>query len=52
LLYYISLKLANKTTNNIKLANKKLREYNYNVAHELKTPLSVIKSDLELLEIL
>ena len=51
LLYYISLKLAYKTTKNIKIANKKLREYNYNVAHELKTPLSVIKSDLELLEI-
>jgi len=52
LLYYISLKLAYKTTENIKIANKKLREYNYNVAHELKTPLSVIKSDLELLEML
>ena len=52
LLYFLSLKLAYKTTKNIKIANKKLREYNYNVAHELKTPLSVIKSDLELLEML
>jgi len=52
ILYFISLKLAYKTTKNIKIANKKLREYNYNVAHELKTPLSVIKSDLELLEML
>ncbi len=52
LLYYISLKLAYKTTESIREANKKLKEYNYNVAHELKTPLSVIKSDLELLEVL
>ncbi len=51
ILYFISLKLAYKTTKNIKLANKKLQEYNYNVAHELKTPLSVIKSDLELLSL-
>jgi len=50
ILYFFSLRLAYKTTKNIRKANKKLKEYNYNLAHELKTPLSVIKSNLELLE--
>ena len=35
--------------NPIKQANKKLREYIHNLAHEIKTPLSVIYSNLELL---
>jgi signal transduction histidine kinase len=34
----------------MKQANKKLKDYNHNVAHELKTPLAVMKSNLELLE--
>ncbi len=51
-LYYLSLKLAYSTTKNIKIANKKLKEYNHNVAHELKTPLAIIKSDLEILEVI
>jgi signal transduction histidine kinase len=32
-------------------ANEKLKSYNHNLAHELKTPLSVIKSNLELLSL-
>ena len=49
-IYFISYYFAKKTFEPIKKANKSLKEYNHNVAHELKTPLSVIKSDLELLE--
>ena len=50
IIYFVSYKLAKKTTKNIREVNKKLSQYNHNLAHELKTPLSVIKSDLELLE--
>jgi len=50
ILYFFSLRLAYKTTKNLEEANLKLKEYNYNLAHELKTPLSVLKLDLELLE--
>ena len=49
-IYIISYFFAKKAFEPVELANKKLKEYNHNVAHELKTPLSVIKSDLELLE--
>jgi signal transduction histidine kinase len=47
----LSYFLARKTLKPITETNKKLKEYNHNLAHELKTPLSVIKSDLELLEL-
>ncbi len=50
-IYFLSYFLARKTLKPIEENNKKLKEYNHNLAHELKTPLSVIKSDLELLEI-
>ena len=49
-IYIISYFFAKKAFEPITIANKKLKEYNHNVAHELKTPLAVIKSDLELLE--
>lgn len=48
--YFLSLKISKIMINPIKQANKKLREYNHNLAHEIKTPLSVIYSNLELLE--
>lgn len=51
IIYFISLKLAYLTTKPIKEVNEKLKNYNHNLAHELKTPLSVLKSNLELLEI-
>ncbi len=50
-IYFLSYFLARKTLKPIEENNKRLKEYNHNLAHELKTPLSVIKSDLELLEI-
>lgn len=48
--YFLSFKIANITMKSMKEANKKLREYNHNLAHEVKTPLAVISSNLELLE--
>jgi len=50
-IYLVSYYLAKITIWPIEKNNKKLKEYNHNLAHELKTPLAVIKSDLELLEI-
>lgn len=48
--YIISYFIAKITLKPIRENNIRLKEYNHNVAHELKTPLAVIKSDLELLE--
>jgi len=50
IIYFASLYFAKKSFDPLRKANKILKEYNHNLAHELKTPLSVIKSDLELLE--
>lgn len=51
LTYIFSYILSKFTLKPIEENNKLLKEYNHNLAHELKTPLSVIKSNLELLEI-
>lgn len=48
--YFVSYILAKITIKPIEENNQKLREYNHNLAHEIKTPLSVVKSNLELLE--
>ncbi|MDD2907541.1 MAG: HAMP domain-containing sensor histidine kinase [Candidatus Gracilibacteria bacterium] len=48
--YIFAYFLAKVTIAPIEDNNKKLKEYNHNLAHEIKTPLSVIKSNLELLE--
>ena len=51
IVYIIWVKLAKVTLAPIKENNEKLKEYNHYVAHELKTPLAIIKSNLELWEI-
>lgn len=51
IIYFVSLKLAYLTTKPIQETNEKLKNYNHNLAHELKNPLAVLKSNLELLEI-
>lgn len=51
IVYIISVRLAKITLAPIKKANQRLKEYNHYVAHELKTPLSVLKSNIELLEL-
>ena len=48
--YFVSYFLAKITIKPIKEANELLKSYNHNLAHELKTPMAVIKSNLELLE--
>jgi signal transduction histidine kinase len=50
IIYLVSLQLAHLTIAPIKENNKKLKEYNHNLAHELKTPLSVMGSNLEMFE--
>lgn len=49
-IYFISYFLAKATIKPIEENNKKLKEYNHNLAHEIKTPIAVISSNLELLE--
>jgi len=49
-IYFVSYYLAKITIKPIEKHNENLKEYNHNLAHELKTPISVIKSNLELLE--
>lgn len=49
--YFIAYGLAKITIKPIEENNKKLKEYNHNLAHEIKTPLSVVKTNLELLEL-
>jgi signal transduction histidine kinase len=51
LIFLISKKLASLSIRPIQENNSKLREYNHYVAHELKTPLAVMRSNLELLEL-
>lgn len=48
--YFVSYFLARATIKPIKQANEKLKSYNHNLAHEIKTPIAIIKSNLELLE--
>lgn len=50
-IYFVALFLANATINPIEKNNEKLKSYNHNLAHEIKTPLAVIYSNLELLEL-
>ena len=51
IVYIIWVKLAKVTLKPIRENNEKLKEYNHYVAHELKTPLSVLKSNIELSEV-
>lgn len=50
LIYFLSYKLAKISIEPLKVYNESLKSYNHHIAHELKTPLSVLKSDLELLK--
>lgn len=50
-IYVTSYILSKLTIKPIEEYNEKLKEYNHNIAHELKTPLSVIKTELELLKL-
>lgn len=49
-IYFISLWASKKILKPISETNNLLREFNHNVSHELKTPISIVKSNLELME--
>ncbi len=50
-IYFVSYVLAKITIKPIEDANKLLKEFNHNLAHEIKTPISIIKSNMELLNL-
>lgn len=50
-LYRVSLRFAQMSFSPIKKQNKSLEAFSRNVAHELRTPLSVLSSNLELIEL-
>ncbi len=49
IIYSLALVLARIMIEPIREHNKSLKAYNHNVAHELKTPLAVMQSNLEIL---
>lgn len=49
--YIISYFLTSFYIKPMKEANEKLKNYNHNLAHEVKTPMAVIKNNLELLDL-
>lgn len=49
--YIISYFLTSLYVKPIKESNERLKNYNHNLAHEVKTPMAVIKNNLELLDL-
>lgn len=50
-IYYFSISLARMVIEPIREHNASLASYSHNVAHELKTPLAVMRSNMELLKL-
>ena len=48
--YLLALRIVKVYLRPLNIANKRLKQYNYNLAHELQTPISAIDLNLEILE--
>ncbi len=51
IIYLLSISLARMVIEPIREHNNSLTSYSHNVAHELKTPLAVMRSNMELLKL-
>lgn len=49
-IYFIVYFFVRKYLEHIQLYNKKLKDYNHYLAHELKTPISIMSSNLDILK--
>jgi signal transduction histidine kinase len=50
LVYFLTKYLVKIFLKPIEEHNQKLKEYNHNIAHEIKTPLTILNMNLEMMD--